>query len=246
MTTAAVAGRARWTAERRFFTGLSLAALVVVYVGFARTFFLRPLFPDAPAPTEPFFLFHGVVFACWPVLLALQTSLVGAGRIDVHRKLGALGAVLAAAMVVLGVTGALIAADRPTGFVGLPVPPLQFLIVPIVDMLLFATFIALAVRRRRDAQAHKRWMILGTASLLVAAVARWPGVISIPNPLVFMGLADLFVVALAVWDFRSRGRLHPVTLWGGLALIISQPLRLALSETPVWLAIAAWATSLVG
>jgi len=245
MVTTAFPSRARWTAERRFFTGLSLAALVVVYVGFARTFFLRPWFPDAPAPTESIFLVHGLVFACWCVLLLMQTSLVAFGRYDAHRALGIVGAALAAAMVVLGLAGALVAASRSTGFVGVPVPPLQFLIVPVVDVALFATFVTLAVLRRHDAQAHKRWMILGTVNLLVAAFARWPGVISIPNPLVFMGLADLFIVALVVWDLRTRGRVHPATLWGGLALIVSQPLRLALSGSAAWLAIAGWAVSLV-
>jgi hypothetical protein len=179
------------------------------------------------------------------VLLLVQTSLVALGRYDVHRTLGIVGAALAAAMVVLGVAGALVAASRSSGFVGIPVPPLQFLIVPIADMALFATFVTLAVLRRHDAQAHKRWMILATVNLLVAAFARWPGVISIPNPLVYMGLADLFIVALVVWDLRTRGRLHRATLWGGLALVVSQPLRLALSGTAVWLAIAGWAVSLV-
>jgi hypothetical protein len=245
MVTTAIPTRTRWTAERRFFTGLAIAAFIVVYVGFARTFFLRPWFPDAPAPSESIFLVHGIVFACWSVLLVVQTSLVALGRYEVHRALGIVGVALAASMVVLGVAGALVAASRSTGFVGLPVPPLQFLIVPIADMTLFATFVALAVLRRYDAQAHKRWMILATVNLLVAAFARWPGVISLGNPFVYMGLADLFIVALVVWDVRTRGRLHPVTLWGGLAVIVSQPLRLALSGTAAWLAIAGGAVSLV-
>ena len=45
---------------------------------------------------------------------------------------------------------------------------------------------------------------------------------------------------------RTRGRLHPVTLWGGLALIVSQPLRLAVMGTEGWLAFARWATGLIG
>ena len=70
--------------------------------------------------------------------------------------------------------------------------------------------------------------------------------IQLGNPLVFFGLADLFIVALAVWDVRSRGRLHPATLLGGIAIIASQPLRLALSGTPAWNQFAAWAVALVG
>jgi len=46
-------------------------------------------------------------------------------------------------------------------------------------------------------------------------------------------------VPLAIWDFKTRGRLHPVTLWAGLLLIVSQPLRLWLSGTDAWLQVIA-------
>jgi hypothetical protein len=118
-------------------------------------------------------------------------------------------------------------------------PPLQFLAVPLFDVVLFGGFVATAVARRRDAQAHKRWMLLATVNLLAAAIARWPGVMGEAPP-VFFGLADLFIVALAAWDLKSRGRLHPATKWGGGLLVLSQPLRLVLSGTPAWLAVAGW------
>jgi hypothetical protein len=148
-------------------------------------------------------------------------------------------------MVVLGTLGALIAARRATGFVGISIPPLQFLAVPIFDMILFPTFVWLAIAQRRNPQTHKRWMLLATVNLITAAIARWPGVLDL-GPLAFFGLTDLFVVALAIWDFRTRGRLHPVTLWGGLLIIVSQPLRLVVSSTEGWLVFAQWATGLLG
>jgi uncharacterized membrane protein YozB (DUF420 family) len=245
MATATVMGsRPRWTAERRFYTGIAIAMALAAYIGFARSFFLRPFFPEWPAPTEPIFVVHGVFFSAWCVLLVVQATLIGVRRVDVHRRLGLFGAVLAVGMLVLGLWGALVAANRPTGFNLVPVPPLQFLVIPLFDLILFATFVTIALKRRADAQAHKRLMVLATTSLLAAAFARWPFVWKIGNPFVYFGLADLFIVALAVWDFRSRGSLHPVTLWGGLALILSLPLRLALSATPAWLAFAGWLTAL--
>jgi hypothetical protein len=242
--TAASGARARWTTERRFFTGMAIAMLLVAYVGFARSFFLRPLFPGWPSPSEPIFYVHGAFFSAWCVLLVTQATLVGVGRTDVHRKLGVVGVFVAAGMVILGIAGALIAASRPAGFIGVPVPPLQFLVVPLFDIVFFATFVALAIANRTNPQSHKRWMMLATVALLAAAFARWPYVWQIGNPFVYFGLADLFIVALALWDFRKRGNLHPVTLWGGLALIVSLPVRLALSGTAAWLAFAAWLTGL--
>lgn len=230
--------------ERRFYTGFAIAVLAVVLVGFGRSFFLRPLFPDWPSPTEAVFYVHGAVFSAWVVLLITQAALVAAGRTDIHRRTGAFGAALAILMVALGLYASLVAAKRATGFVGIPVPPLQFLAVPFFDMVLFAAFVGLAVAKRGEPQTHKRLMLLATVNLLTAAVARWPGVLA-GGPLVFYGVTDLFIVAIAVWDFRTRGRLHPATLWGGLAIILSQPLRLVLSGTGAWQAFARWATSLV-
>jgi hypothetical protein len=231
--------------ERRFFTGIAAAILLTVLIGFSRSFFLRPLFPDWPSPSEGIFYVHGAAFAAWIVLLVVQTSLVAGGRTSLHRTIGPHGAVLAATMVVLGTVAALTAAQRATGFVGIPVPPLQFLAVPLFDMALFATFTALAIARRRDAQSHKRLMLLATVNLMTAAIARWP-MIGALGPPAYFGLTDLFIVALAVWDFRTRGRLHPVTLWGGLLILISQPLRLIVSGTAAWLAFAQFATGVLG
>jgi hypothetical protein len=231
--------------EHRFYLVTTLAMLLVVAIGFSRSFFLRPLFPEWPSPSEPVFYLHGLLFAAWCVFLVGQSALVSGGRTPLHRTLGWYGAGLAAAMVATGTYAALVAASRPTGFTGIPVPPLQFLAVPAFDIALFPAFVALAIAKRRDAQAHKRLMLLATVNLLAAAFARWPVVHPIGNPFLYFGLADLFIVGMAIRDLRARGRLHPVVLWGGLAIIASQPLRLAISGTPAWLAFASWAAGLV-
>jgi hypothetical protein len=59
--------------------------------------------------------------------------------------------------------------------------------------------------------------------------------LDVGNPLLFFALTDLFLIPLVIWDLRTRGRLHPVTLWAGLLLVVSQPLRLWLSGTEAWL-----------
>jgi hypothetical protein len=234
--------RAPRTAERRFYTGMALAFILIVFVGFARSFFLRPLFPGWPSPAEPIFYVHGALFTGWCLLLIAQASLVASGRTRLHRRIGVYGAALAATMVAVGTYASLVAAARPTGFIGVAgIPPLAFLAVPLFDILLFGSFVTLAILRRRDLQSHKRWMLLATINLMTAAVARWPGVITSTNPLVFFGLTDLLLLPMIVWDVSSRGRLHTVTLWGGLIFIASQPLRIMVSGTDTWMAIAQWA-----
>ncbi|HLG53056.1 MAG TPA: hypothetical protein VI339_04030 [Steroidobacteraceae bacterium] len=88
--------------------------------------------------------------------------------------------------------------------------------------------------------------LLASISLVEAAVARLPLAFIADNgpPAIYI-VMDLFLVALVIWDFATRWRIHPVTLWGGLVLVISQPLRLSISGTECWLGFAAWATELV-
>src|SRR5512139_1986921 len=236
-----MAGRDRSSAERRFYTFMSLAIFAAVYAGFARTFFLRPWFPEAAtlAAPEPFFYLHGAVFTTWFVLLVVQPNLVAAGRTDLHRMLGKFGAAVAASMVVVGIVGALIAARRDGGFMGVPIPPAQFLTIPLMDMVTFAILVGAALVKRRDVQAHKRLMIIGSIAVMDAAVARWPGIGATSNPVAtFFLLTDLFLVPLVIWDFRTRGRLHPATLWGGLLVVASQPFRLWFMNTDTWFALA--------
>ncbi len=243
----------KWTAERRFYTCMALLMLATVLLGFSRTFFLRPWFPEAHklSPNEPFFFYvHGVFFTAWILLLVMQPLLVANRRLDLHRKAGWFGAVLAVGVVVVGAIGALIAAARPGGYIGVPVPPLQFLVVPFADLVLFAVFVALAIAKRRDLQSHKRFMLLAMIGLLDAAVVRLPFTdmsASVAGPYFSrtdLGV-DLFLLPLIAWDIVSRGRMHVVTVVGGLAIIASQPLRMLLSETNAWMSFATWAVGLL-
>jgi hypothetical protein len=45
-----------------------------------------------------------------------------------------------------------------------------------------------------------------------------------------------------LWDRRVHGRIHPVFLWGGGLLMLSLPLRFALTQSETWLAVARWLT----
>ncbi|HYU43422.1 MAG TPA: hypothetical protein VEQ84_14840 [Vicinamibacteria bacterium] len=70
-------------------------------------------------------------------------------------------------------------------------------------------------------------------SLIVAAVARLPGVLPL-GPLAFFGLGYLFVVLATIYDFVSRRRVHKAYLWGGALMVASVPLRLMISGTGAW------------
>jgi hypothetical protein len=249
---AAAPVRARWRGERWFHVTLAVAITGAVVLGFARTFFLRSWFPEwaqVHGAPEPIFYVHGALFTGWFVLLMVQPLLVARRRIDLHRKLGWAGAVVAVAMVVIGTYASLIAARRPTGFIDIPMPPLQFLVVPLSLIALFAIFVGLAIANRKRPQHHKRYMLLASIALIEAGVGRWPFAIMEASPLpgysmIQLGV-DLFLVPMVLWDLATRGRVHPVTLWGGVALVAMQPLRMVFSGSHAWLAFAAWAVGLL-
>jgi len=189
---------------------------------------------------------RGTLFTAWSVLLAVQASLITARRVTWHRRLGWAGAALATVMVGVGILGSLVAAHRPTGFIDVPVDPLRFLVVPLADLALFAVFVTMAVAKRRDGQAHKRYMLLASIVLLEAAVGRWPvAFMKGSSPLPFLDMpslmTDLFLVPLCAWDITSRRRLHPATLWGALAIVASHALRMPLASTAAWQVFAGWA-----
>ena len=120
--------------------------------------------------------------------------------------------------------------------------PLVFLAVPVFDMIVFTTFVTSAILMRRNREAHKRLMLLAYISIMVAAVARLPGVISLGPP-GFFGLTLLFLVVAVVYDLVSRRRVHRAYLWGGGFLILSIPLRLMVSGTAAWHRLAVFLTS---
>src|SRR2546425_411389 len=90
--------------DHLFFSIMALCTLATVFVGFAHTYYLAGVF-HAPLPSLIIHL-HGAALSCWILLLVTQTSLIAAGRVDVHRRLGILGFLLAILMVLLGVLAA--------------------------------------------------------------------------------------------------------------------------------------------
>src|SRR5262245_25371026 len=226
----------RPSSDRVFYTGMSFAILAGVFVGFAPSYFLRGVLRPAQAPLSPLLHVHGAAFTCWVLLFVAQAVLVARGRVDVHRKLGVAGALLAAAMVVIGLSAAIDSAQR--GVAAGNAGALRFLAIPVVDMLVFPSLVAAGIFFRRQPETHKRLMLLATLTLFSAAVARWPLAILAAGPAAFFPLTDVFVLAGVVHDLWSRGRVHPVYLWAGSLFVVLQPLRLWLSDTDAWLAFA--------
>jgi hypothetical protein len=131
---------------------------------------------------------------------------------------------------------------------GLTNEGIAFAIVPLSGILFFAVVFTLAIAAYRKPETHKRLMLLAGISLLDAAVARWfltflapPGPLGPPPVPVTIPpafVAYLLLVVAIVHDWRTRGRPHPVYVYGGLALVAVKLLNWPISLTPAWHAFA--------
>jgi hypothetical protein len=210
--------------------------LATVFLGFAHTYYLAGVF-QAPLPSVIIHV-HGAAFSCWILLLITQTSLVSAGRVDIHRRLGIAGFLLACVMVILGVMAATDSLLGNRGPVGRD--PKFFYIIPLTDMLIFATLVFFAFRARSNPSAHKRLILVATIALLIAAIARWPFAIVHRIPVRAALFSYAFLLILVAYDLWSTRKVHRATIWAGAFLILVQQIRIPIGKTAAWHAFATW------
>lgn len=226
----------RTALERWFYFGMAWLVLAVVAYGFGRGLAGRLLQPAAPLPW--ILHVHALVFSGWVLLFLVQSGLVRAHAVRLHRRLGMLGAVLGTALPVLGVATAL--AMRQWHARQGPVND-AFLAVSFNDMLTFAVAFGLALRWRRRPDRHRRLMLIASCALTVAAFARFPRTL-VPADTWYAGV-DLLIGLGLLRDRIVDGRVHRVYAIGLPAVMAGQALALylALAAPAGWLALLrAW------
>jgi hypothetical protein len=225
--------------EHLYFSGMAALILVAVFVGFAHTYYLAGLF-RAPLPNLLVHV-HGAVFTLWILLFITQTSLVAAGRVNLHRRLGIFGVIVACMLVVLGVlvaTESMVNESKPgpagAGLRG-------FYAVALADMLMFGTLMWFAIRNRFNPVVHKRLVLIATLSILDAAYDRWP----VPVPWWDDRVTPLIctyplLLLLMAYDWWSTGTVQRVTLWATAFLVVVQQGRAQFGRAALWQTFAGW------
>ncbi|MEX0692424.1 MAG: hypothetical protein WD043_11335 [Gemmatimonadales bacterium] len=217
------------TWPRRFYVVLTLMLIAMVVYGFWPSYF-GPLLGGGV--TRPWIIHvHGAVFSGWMLLLLAQVSLVATKRVHMHRRLGKVGVAYGALVLVLGLIVSFAAPvlhvrtgewtmDRAAGF----------MLLPLVDMVLFAGFFGAAIAYRRRSEIHKRLILAATVALAFAAVAR----MSFESPVVFLlvWLSPLF--AAMAFDVLTRRRVHPVHFIS-VAVLAGAFVRIFFMESEGWL-----------
>ena len=234
--------------EQRFYAAAWMIIAVLVFWGFSRSYFLRPLFTAKALPS--LLHIHGFLMASWILLFFIQARLIAAHRVLLHRRLGIFGAILAIAVLAAGVCTSIRAMQL--GHVAPGSTPAHGLLVGLLDFLVFAGLVSAALLLRRRADYHKRLMLLAMFSLAIAGIGRLPYK-SFPfsefwqsgGPLGLFGLELLIPYAFIGWDTIRHRRLHPAFAWGivwfvGVEKLLLEPI----AGTPVWQSAANWILSL--
>jgi hypothetical protein len=230
---------------RYFYFNMALACTATAFLGFAPTYWM-PL-AHGSFSASPLVHFHGLLFFAWTLYFTFQTWLAASGQTARHRMLGMIGVSLATAMTIFGFLAAVNVMKRSAAM-GMADEGVAFSIVPLSGILFFAVVVVLGIAANRKPETHKRLMLLAGISLLDAAVARWfltflapPGPAGPPPVQVTIApalVAYLLLVVAIVHDWRTRGRPHPVYVYGGLALVAVKFLNWPISLMPAWHAFA--------
>ena len=216
----------------RLYLGTSLVFVLLVFWAFARQFYLAA-FSGAP-PLAVLLRVHGVVMTGWIVLLAVQSALISIKRLQWHRWLGIVGVVWAAMVVVMGAVVTVHASAREvrgrTDFA-----PMQLTVtgLELMQMLLFAIFVAGAVWWRRRGDFHKRLMLLTIITMLPSVIPRLPVNFFPSNGSILLAVDATLLILVGI-DTGHQRRLHPAFGWGGILIIATFHLAFLGAYTPAW------------
>jgi hypothetical protein len=223
--------------HQRFYFYALVCAATILFTGFARSYFLKALF--GTPPLYPLLHVHGIVMTSWFLLFGIQTLFVEKRRIDLHRRLGVFGAILASMMFVFGAIVVTINAREGRVPENAPIPVI--LILSYINLLVFGLLVGTAIYLRRRSEFHKRLMLLATLNLLSPAVNRIPlDFIQGGGLLTVLGIPDLFVLICVVYDTARHRRLHPAFGWGTLLSLVWPAVGIALGGSSYGSSFATW------
>jgi hypothetical protein len=159
---------------------------------------------------------HGVTLILWCLMLISQAYLIRAKNHTLHKKIGKFSYVLVPLLVFT--TLDLLKYRLPTAL-----GTMDFFFVALVvnGLIAFVIFYVLAILYRKKPTIHARYMV-GTAFPMFTPITDriqyiyFPSTVSyLPTiegnpiaPVVGFALADLLLVALSIWDWRSHKRLN--------------------------------------
>jgi hypothetical protein len=221
------------TFEKKLFWATAFLFPVFIFIGFAESYYLGASF-DAPEFANAIVHTHGLVMTLWVLFFSVQIALVRTKNIKIHMTLGMFGIFLAVVVVISSLVTAydslLVRAEPINGM-----NPHSFVIIPFTSLMMFIILFSGAIYYRRSPTEHKSLMFLTAINFLPFAFSRMP---FIPEKFMIpwaFGAPDLIAIGVFIWFSVKHRKINKVFAIGLLIMIASQPLRIALMDSPIWL-----------
>ena len=205
--------------ETRAFFWAHVLLLLVVLVGFGRSFYLRGLF--IAHPLNLLLQVHGAILTLWFALTVLQARLAVTGQKGSHARFAWLAVPTVAGVVI---SGAWVNTALALQLTSAEDPENMFIWANYMSLMSFVLLVALAVRARRRLTTHRRLMLFASIAIIGPAFARfsfWPffGLGLAMAPAFAVAGMLLFVILAMGYDFVTWRRVQASTL-GGFAGIL--------------------------
>ncbi len=205
--------------------------------GFWVTYFVRP-----PEQLSAYDHIHGMARFGWCLMLILQSFLIRTSRRDIHRQTGKLSYALAPLIVISTV----LLANYRLNVRGLTDEGLYILSLQVFTLIQYVVFYALAMKNRKQSDVHARYMVCTAIPLLDPIFARIIFFnflqVSFESAIIqyiTYTFADLIILILIIWDWKSQRRRDVFLPMLFVALATQIPVFFVL-KWPLWHAFAAW------
>jgi hypothetical protein len=207
--------------------------------GFWPTFYGHPL----SLKTNMHYV-HATATTLWLVLLVIQPLLIRLNNRPLHKAVGKLSYVIFPLMIV---SGLILLQHRQHALTEVDDWAYGFFYLIVQSVFVESLFFGLGLYHRKEPAIHGRWMLATIFPLLSAATDRLLGRMFYENSLTAMytgwAVADLVLVALSIWDWRSHKKLNvfPIAL---AIMIVHHTDWYLVGQIPAWRHFADWFAAL--
>lgn len=202
-----------------FYQGMAILFLVLTFVGFAPTFFLRSLYTDQPLPIR--FHIHGFFSASWVLIFLFQTFFIANGKITFHQRIGILGALVASGVLLSGLAILYyLVASYPAN--GWKLGQISSLVWGNIAILIcFSVFVSIGIALRSRPQTHKRLTLFATLSIMGQPLTRIghfdlfrvSDLLMINDAIYGLGGIIVLFLIIGIYDMQVLGRPHRTFWW---------------------------------
>ena len=223
------------SSKKLSFLTTAVAVVAIVFTGFMPTYLIPVISSTQSIPA--LLHLHAALFFGWVLIFLVQSILVFQGRLAVHRCIGKIAAVWTMGTITTGFYLAFITISRDLGLIDGSFGAVQT-VIPFSQICMFTCLIIVALANTKRPDLHKRVMVLAALVATTPALARIGlVVVGEPSPmavgLIFLASNGLIIV-VGSYDAICTGRIHPVFLYGGLAILLVRIARVPFAMTSLW------------